>query len=267
MKTKKSSFIMIALLAFTTLLLSACSAQAQNGPVTTNKTGFFQHYIVNPFSISIHSVAEFFNGNYGLAIIVITLVIRLALMPLMLRQYKNQMGMKEKMDVLKPEMDVIQAKMKTEKDPKKKQELQAEMMGLYKKHGVNPLNMGCLPLLIQMPILTGFYYAIRGSEQIKTHEFLWFSLGHPDIIITIIAGVIYYFQFKVSQSNMPAAQQAQMKYMGLMSPLMIVMFSFNAPAALPLYWVVGGTFLIVQTLISRSLYQSNKAPKVQVKQK
>ncbi|WML25975.1 membrane protein insertase YidC [Neobacillus sp. OS1-33] len=264
MKTKRSSLLLFSLLGLTTLLLSACSSQAQKG---TNNNGFFQHYVVNPFSISIHSVAEFFNGNYGLAIILVTIIIRLALMPFMLRQYKNQMGMKEKMDVLKPEMDVIQTRMKTEKDPKKKQELQAEMMGLYKKHNVNPLNMGCLPLIIQMPILTGFYYAIRGSQEIKTHEFLWFSLGNPDIIITIIAGVIYYFQFKVSQSNMPSAQQAQMKYMGLMSPLMIVMFSFNAPAALPLYWVVGGTFLIVQTMISKSLYQTNKTPKVQVKQK
>lgn len=262
MKTKRS-FIIIALLAFTTLLLSACSAQAQSG----KNDGFFHHYIVNPFSISIHSVADLFNGNYGLAIIIVTLIIRLALMPLMLRQYKNQMGMKEKMDVLKPEMDTIQKKMKTENDPKKKQELQAEMMGLYKKHGVNPLNMGCLPILIQMPILTGFYYAIRGSKEIAHHEFLWFSLGHPDIIITLIAGVIYYFQFKVSQSNMPTTQQEQMKYMGLLSPLMIVMFSFNAPAALPLYWVVGGTFLILQTMISRSLYQSKKTPQVSVKQK
>jgi YidC/Oxa1 family membrane protein insertase len=263
MKTKRSSFIIVAMLALTTLLLSACSSQASNG----NKNGFFNNYFVEPFSTFIHYLAELFNGNYGLSIILVTLIIRLALMPLMLRQYKNQMAMKEKMDVLKPEMDVIQAKMKTEKDPKKKQELQAEMMGLYKKHGVNPLNMGCLPLLIQMPILTGFYYAIRGSEEIKTHEFLWFSLGNPDIIITIIAGVIYYFQFKVSQSNMPSAQQDQMKYMGLLSPLMIVMFSFNAPAALPLYWVVGGTFLIVQTMISKSLYQTKKTPTVQVKQK
>ncbi|WP_144547161.1 membrane protein insertase YidC [Bacillus sp. X1(2014)] len=264
MKNKQSSFIIVTLLALTTLLLSACSSQAQNG---NNNSGFFHTYFVEPFSTFIHYLAELFNGNYGLSIILVTLIIRLALMPLMLRQYKNQMAMKEKMDVLKPEMDVIQTKMKTEKDPKKKQELQAEMMGLYKKHGVNPLNMGCLPLLIQMPILTGFYYAIRGSEEIKTHEFLWFSLGNPDIIITIIAGVIYYFQFKVSQSNMPSAQADQMKYMGLLSPLMIVMFSFNAPAALPLYWVVGGTFLIIQTMISKSLYQTNKTPKVQVKQK
>jgi YidC/Oxa1 family membrane protein insertase len=263
MKTKRSSQILIALLAITTLLLSACSAETQTG----NNDGFLHKYFVEPFSISIHYIAELFDGNYGLSIILVTLIIRLVLMPLMLKQYKNQMAMKEKMDVLKPEMDVIQAKMKAEKDPKIKQELQAEMMGLYKKHGVNPLNMGCLPILIQMPILTGFYYAIRGSEEIKTHEFLWFSLGHPDIIITILAGVIYYFQFKVSQTNMPSAQAEQMKYMGLLSPLMIVMFSFSAPAALPLYWVFGGLFLIVQTMISHSLYQTKKTTEVQVKQK
>jgi YidC/Oxa1 family membrane protein insertase len=263
MKTKRSSFILLAMLTLTTFLLSACSSQAQSG----NNDGFFHKYFVEPFSVSIHYLAELFNGNYGLSIILVTLIIRLILMPLMLRQYKNQMGMKAKMDVLKPEMDVIQAKMKTEKDPKKKQELQAEMMGLYKKHGVNPLNMGCLPVLIQMPILTGFYYAIRGSQEIAQHEFLWFSLGKPDIVITIIAGVIYYFQFKVSQTSMPSAQQEQMKYMGLLSPLMIVMFSFSAPAALPLYWVVGGMFLIIQTWISHSLYQPNKQTEIPVKQK
>jgi YidC/Oxa1 family membrane protein insertase len=179
-------------------------------------------------------------------------------MPFMLKQYRNQMNMKEKMDVMKPEMEAIQKKMKDEKDPKKKQEMQQELMGLYQKHGVNPLNMGCLPLLIQMPILTGFYYAIRGSEEIASHRFLWFSLGDPDIIITLIAGVIYYFQFKVSQSSMPSAQAQQMKFMGLLSPLMIVIFSFSSPAALPLYWAVGGTFLILQTWLSRKIYQKGK---------
>ncbi|AZU62986.1 membrane protein insertase YidC [Neobacillus mesonae] len=254
MKLNKTSIISIVLLMATTILLSACSAQAQSG----NNSGFFHHYFVEPFSNIINAIANLFNGNYGLAIILVTLIIRLALMPLMLRQYKNQMAMKEKMDGLKPEMDAIQKKMKAEKDPKKKQELQAEMMGLYQKHGVNPLNMGCLPILIQMPILTAFYYAIRSSKEIATHKFLWFSLGHPDIIITIIAGLVYYFQFKVSQSSMPKQQQDQMKFMGLLSPLMIVMFSFSAPAALPLYWVVGGTFLTIQTIISHKLYRNNQ---------
>jgi YidC/Oxa1 family membrane protein insertase len=248
MKNKRTA-ILILLLALTTLLLSACSAQGGNN------SGFFHVYFVSPFTYLIHGAAQMLFGSYGLSIILITFLIRLVLMPFMLKQYKTQMAMKEKMDLLKPEMDTIQKKMKTETDAKKKQELQQEMMGLYQKHGVNPLNMGCLPILIQMPILTGFYYAIRGSHEIASHHFLWFSLGKPDIALTLIAGVIYYLQFKVSQTTMPAAQQEQMKYMGLMSPIMIVMFSMKAPAALPLYWVVGGTFLILQTYLSRRLYQ------------
>jgi YidC/Oxa1 family membrane protein insertase len=251
MKNKRS-FIVLLFLILPTILLSACSATEGKGD------GFFHTYFVEPFIVSIHFLAELFNGNYGLSIILVTLIIRLILLPFMLKQYKNQMDMKEKMDFIKPEMEDIQKRMKEEKDPKKKQELQQEMMGLYQKHGVNPLNMGCLPILIQMPILTGFYYAIRGSEEIATHKFLWFSLGHPDITITLIAGVIYYFQFKVSQSTMPAAQQQQMKFMGLLSPLMIVIFSFSSPAALPLYWAVGGLFLILQTLLSRKIYQNSK---------
>jgi YidC/Oxa1 family membrane protein insertase len=257
MKTKRSS-ILLLLITFSTILLSACSA-------TDGKSdGFFHTYFVEPFIISIHFLAELFNGSYGLSIIFVTLIIRLALMPLMIKQYKKQMDMKGKMDLLKPEMDEIQQKIKVEKDPKKKAELQQEMMALYQKHGVNPLNMGCLPLLIQMPILTGFYYAIRSSEEIATHRFLWFSLGHPDIVITILAGLIYFLQFKVSQSSMPVQQQQQMKYMGLLSPIMIVMFSMSAPAALPLYWAVGGLFLILQTALSRKLYPTKKADTIKV---
>lgn len=179
-------------------------------------------------------------------------------MPLMLKQYNNQQQMKEKIELLKPEMDAIQKKIKETKDTKEQQKLQQEMMTLYQKHGVNPLNMGCLPILIQMPILTGLYYAISGSKEIATHSFLWFNLGHPDLLITAAAGIVYYLQFKVSQANLPSQQQQQMKYMGLLSPAMIVIFSLNAPAALPLYWTVGGAFLILQNLISKKIYKSGR---------
>lgn len=217
---------------------------------------FFQTVFVNTFSNGIHTIAIFFNGSFGLSIIFLTLIVRLLLMPLMLKQYKGQQQMKEKMEALKPELDDIQAKIKKTKDSKEQQKLQQEMMGLYQKHGVNPLAMGCLPMLIQMPILMGFYYAIRESHEIATHSFLWFNLGESDIWITVIAGIVYYLQFKVSMSNISGQQQQQMKFMGLLSPIMIVMFSFNAPAALPLYWAVGGTFLIIQTLIGKKLYQT-----------
>ncbi|WP_338452192.1 membrane protein insertase YidC [Niallia oryzisoli] len=253
MKTKKKIFFTLVLLL--TSLLSACSADSGKS------TGFFHTYFVEPFSQLIVWTSHLFHDNYGLGIILVTLLVRLILLPLMLKQYKTQANMKEKMDKLKPEMDAIQKKIKETKDPKEQQNLQKEMMGLYQKHGVNPLNMGCLPLLIQMPILMAFYYAIRGSHEIATHSFLWFSLGQPDIGITILAGIVYYLQFKVSQSTMPEAQKQQMKYMGLVSPIMIVVVSLNAPAALPLYWVVGGSFLIFQTYLGRKIYQTPKQMK------
>src|SRR5690349_14680175 len=115
----------------------------------------FHTYIVNPMTAMINFNAILFHGNYGLAIILMTLFIRLVIMPLTVKQYKTQKVMKTKMDALKPEMTAIQEKLKTTTDPDKKGELQKEMMGLYQKHGVNPLNMGCLPMLIQMPILMG----------------------------------------------------------------------------------------------------------------
>ena len=225
---------------------------------------FFQLFLVEPFTTAIHGIAIFFNGNFGLSIILLTLVIRILLLPLMFKQYKNQQVMKGKMESLKPEMTELQTKIKNAKNPDVQKQLQQEMMGLYKKHGVNPLSMGCLPMLIQMPILMGFYYAIRGSEEIASHSFLWFNLGQPDIWITAAAGIVYYFQFKVTQVHLPEEQQMQMKFMGLISPIMIVFFSISAPAALPLYWTVGGIFLILQTMLSRKIYQPRSINIVQV---
>lgn len=219
----------------------------------------FHTYIVDPMTAMINFNAILFHGNYGLAIILMTLIIRLVIMPLTVKQFKTQKVMKTKMDALKPEMNAIQEKLKKATDPDKKGELQREMMGLYQKHGVNPLNMGCLPMLIQMPILMGFYYAIKGSHEIATHSFLWFNLGQANIAMAIIAGVIYYLQSKISLQQMPEEQQKQMKMMTMLSPIMILFFSFSAPAALPLYWSIGGLFLVVQSFILNRIY--NKQPK------
>lgn len=242
----KKLFTMIFVL-FLPMLLTGCQALTSEG-------SFFQSTFINPFTWLIHVFAGLTGGSFGLAIILITLLIRLVLLPLMLKQYKNQQNMKEKMEILKPEMDEIQKKLKEIKDPAEQKKLQQEMMGLYQKHGVNPLSVGCLPMLIQMPILMGLYYAISGSTEIASHSFLWFNLGQSDMWITAAAGLIYFLQFKVTMLNMTEEQKKQMKFMGLLSPIMIVMFSLSAPSALPLYWTVGGIFLIVQTLLSRKIY-------------
>lgn len=250
MKLNKRS-LLVFVLVFISILLTGCQSLAEGG-------GFFQSVFINPFAEAIHGIAVVFNDSYGISIIIITILIRLVLMPSMLKQYKNQQIMKVKMEQLKPEMTEIQDKIKNAKDVAEQQKLQAEMFSLYKKHGVNPLNIGCLPLLIQMPILMGLFYAIQSSPDIATHSFLWFSLGQTDLWITAIAGVVYYVQFKVSQASLPVEQQKQMRLIGLLSPIMIVIFSFSAPAALPLYWAVGGGFLILQSMLGRKLYPPSK---------
>ncbi|MCM3357608.1 MULTISPECIES: membrane protein insertase YidC [unclassified Psychrobacillus] len=247
MKKKISLF---TILIFATVLLSGCSG-------IENKEGTFYNIFVRPFEFLIEFFGDIFNGSYGMAIIAITILIRLALMPLMLKNYKNQQGMKEKMDKLKPEMDEIQKKLKETKSKEEQMVLQQEMMGLYRKHNVNPLNMGCLPMLIQMPIVMGLYFAILYSADIKSHEFLWYNLGSPDIAMTLIAGAVYFAQAKVSLWTVPEQQQQQMKLMVYISPIMIMFISFSSMAALPLYWAVGGILLIFQTYLGRKFYSNH----------
>jgi len=238
---------LIITLVATATLLGGCSS-------VQNKEGTFYSLFVRPMEWALESLGEAFNGNYGLAIIVITVIIRLILMPLMLKNYKSQQAMKVKMDALKPEMDEIQKKIKETKDKDEQLKLQQEMMGLYQKHGVNPLNMGCLPVLIQMPIIMGLYFSILYSGDVKAHQFLWFNLGSPDMIMAFVAGAVYLFQARVSLWTMPEQQQKQMKMFIYMSPIMITFISFTAMSALPLYWAVSGALLIIQTYIGRKFY-------------
>lgn len=215
--------------------------------------------LISPFTAMIQFTASLFGNNYGIAIVILTLLIRLVLAPLMMQQYARQFDLRKKMEAVKPELSDIQKRLKLAADPGDKQKIQMEMMDVYKKHAINPLSaIGCLPIIIQMPILMGFYYAIRSSQVIASHRFLWFSLGHTDLILTIVAGVVYFLQFKVSQKLIPAgddSQQQSMQWIGLFSPAMIVFASMSTSAALPLYWVVGGLFLIVQTYMAHVLLE------------
>ena len=230
------------------LMLTGCQS-------VENEEGFFYDLFVKPMDSLLDFLGNtVFNGSYGLAIVTITVAIRLILMPLMLRNYRKQAVMKTKMDIVKPQMEEIQVKMKAAKTKEEQMAIQQEMLDVYREHQINPLNMGCLPIIIQMPIIMGLYFAILYSEDVKSHEFLWFNLGSPDFIMTLIAGFIYLVQAQVSLWTVPDSQKQQMKWMIYISPIMIMIISFTSMAALPLYWAVGGFILIVQTFIGRKFY-------------
>lgn len=232
--------ILLFLLINIGLLLSGCVS--------------FTTYVVNPFSQVIDSIATIFDGNYGLAIIAITLAVRLILLPLIIKQTRASKVTQEKMKQLKPEMDAITAKYKTDQRPEAQLEMQKEMSAIYAKHGTNPFAMlsGCVPLLLQMPIYIGLYYAIRESSAIATHSFLWFELGQTDIILAIITIILYVLQAKISTLHLDNSQQ-QMKFILYVTPIMMCFVVFIMPSALVLYWAVGVLFLIAQTIFLKRL--------------
>ncbi|MGC4378766.1 YidC family membrane integrase SpoIIIJ [Fictibacillus sp. Mic-4] len=223
-------------------LLAGCSV---NQPITSHSTGFWDHYFVYPLSWVITKVAYLFGAkpNYGLSIIIVTILIRLILLPLMIQQTKSSKAMQD----IQPELQKLKEKYSS-KDAATQQKLQQETMALFQKHGVNPL-AGCLPLVIQMPILLAFYHAIRRTEAIAQHTFLWFDLGQHDpyYILPIVAGITTFLQQKIMMGTGPQSQNPQMKIMLYVMPVMIVVFAINFPAALSLYWVVGNIFMIAQT--------------------
>jgi len=239
------------------IMLSGCSEASPSNPIQSDSPGFFNHYFIYPFSYLIKFFADTFHGDYGLSIVLMTLIIRFAIMPLMMNQTKKQMAMREKMAVLQPELNALKDKYKNDVSAEARRQQQAEMMQLYQKHQFNPLNMGCLPMLLQLPITLAFYYAIRRTPEIAAHDFLWFSLGETDLILPFIAAAVYYVQFRVSQSASAQYQQNpnnQLAFIGLLSPIMMGAFAFAMPAALPLYWAVGGIFIVIQTIILNRMY-------------
>lgn len=178
--------------------------------------------------------------NLGLAIVIMTIIIKLIMYPLTQKQIKSTKAMME----LQPKMKALQEKYKDDK-----QRLNMELANLYKTEGVNPL-AGCLPLLIQMPIMIGIFYGIRDYNYAAHPEivtsFLWLkdiSQADPTYILPVLSALTTFIQTK---QTMPDTGNAQGKIMGYFMPLFIGYISLTFPAGLVLYWVVMNIMQIAQ---------------------
>src|SRR5699024_1692745 len=214
------------------LVLSGCTQV--NEPITSESEGFWNTVFVYPLSQVITFFADILGNSYGLAIIVVTVIIRLILLPLNVKQLKSTKAMQD----IQPELQKIQKKYSS-KDANTQQKLRQETMALFQKHGVNPL-AGCLPIFVQMPVLIAIFHAIRRTPELNTGSFLWFELGSPDpyFILPIVAAGATFLQQKLMMAGSPAGQKPQMQVMLYMMPIMIGVFAIFFPAALALYWVV-----------------------------
>ncbi|KFL43688.1 OxaA-like protein precursor [Lysinibacillus sp. BF-4] len=237
---KKRLWIMLTLIA-ATVVLSGCTEFKE--PISADSKGFWNEFIVWPLVSVIKYFADLL-GSYAWGIIIVTIIIRLAILPLMIKQTKSAKQMQE----IQPKMEELKKKYAS-KDQETQQKYQQEMMKLMSESGVNPL-AGCLPILVQMPILIGFYHAISRMnatpDAFPLGSFFMFPLAEPSIVLAITAGLIQYIVLFTG----PAMNNSnpQMKMMLYIMPLMIIGFGMVLPAALSLYWVIGNLFTFVQNL-------------------
>ena len=217
--------------------------------------------------------------NYGVAIILVTFIVRAFTTPFTVKQLKSTRAMSK----LKPQLDEINVKYRS--DPQKKQ---AAIMELYAKNGVNPLASctgGCLPMLIQMPIFMGLFFVLgRAIELRGMPAFLWITdLSKSDVvwsgftipfvmpaglaILPWIMVVTTYFQTKVTMSGSAGMDPAQQKMMTWMMPAMMFFFSAVMPSGLVLYWIVSNFWSIAQyKFINRGVMaQGNESSKLKGK--
>lgn len=240
--------LIILMLVTVTLLLSGCTEY--NQPIYEDSKGFWNEFIVWPL-VSFITLFKELLGTYGLGIVMVTIIIRLAILPLMIKQTKSA----KKMQEVQPQLAELKKKYSS-KDAATQQKYQAEMMALFKEKGVNPA-AGCLPVVIQMPILIGFYHAIsrmNSTPEINLGSFLWFPLAEPSIILAVLAGVM---QFMVLRTG-PAMDNPQMKIMMYFMPFMIVGFGIFLPSALTLYWVIGNIISMAQNMVIYKPWEKRK---------
>jgi YidC/Oxa1 family membrane protein insertase len=244
-------------------LLAGCSPSGkQTTTAGMQESGsWWIRNVVYWFSFMLDKFAEWFGGEYGIAILILTIIVRTLILPLMIKQYQNTKAMQK----LQPEMKLIREKYKDE--PRKQQE---EMMKLYQTHQVNPL-AGCLPLVIQMPVFIALYNSIYMNAAIREHTFLGLQLGlTPNnsghwyyYIVPIVAAITTFVQ-----SKMMSAQQQQMmgamKGLMMIFPVLIFVMALNFPVALPLYWIYSNIYTIVQNyfMYVRRSPEPEKAPAV-----
>ena len=183
-------------------------------------------------------------GNFGWSIVLMTLLINVGLFPLRLKQ---QLAM-AKMQKIQPQMRTLQDKYKKLKpnDPRR-QEVQSEMMGLYKKHGVNPLG-GCLPLVLQMPIFFAIFQLLRSAIELRQAPWVFWirdlSVYDPYYVLPVLMGVSMLATQRLTPTAMDPAQARIMMFM----PLMFMVFMIRVQSGLVLYWLTSNLVGVGQQL-------------------
>ncbi len=220
-------------------------------------TSFFANILLKIYNII---------GNYGVSIIIFTLIVRIAMLPLAINQRKNML----KSQKMQPLIKELQKKYAHDRE-----KLAQEQMKLFKENNFNPMG-GCLPLLIQFPIIIALFNVFRDARTYMpasalTEKFLWLpNMEMPDMLsniipnleiahklpgaLPIIAALFTYLTFKSTMGSTQTEGGPNMGFMALLTPLMILWFGSNYAAGLILYWAASNIIQYVQNLILIKVY-------------
>ena len=250
----KKKLLVVLVLVVAVVALTGCGVRTDIDPITPETaSGWWQTFLVLPliqFITWLNGVV----GNLGVAIIIATIATKALVMPLMLKSMKNTAKMQE----LQPEMDKIKKKYAGKADRESQMKMNQEMSLLYRERGINPL-AGCLPMLIQMPLMFAFFQAFSRHPLIIGVDgayFLGMNLSSvqeiPNVIFAVlVAGLMFYSQSRqqaaMQGGNGQSAQTAKMMNM-MFLPMMAAMVYFS-PLAMGLYFVISQIMMTIQSFI------------------
>ena len=245
-------------------MLLALTGCVQVDKATGQPTGFIWNTIGAPMAEAIKYFANDQGLGFGVGIIIVTIIVRLIILPLGIYQSWKATLHSEKMNALKHVLEPHQTRLKEATTQEEKLEAQQALFAAQKEHGISMFGgVGCFPILIQMPFFSAIYFAAQHTEGVSEASFLGIALGSPSWILIACAGILYYIQSLLSLHGVEdETQREQLKKMIYMSPLMIVMFSIFSPASVTLYWVVGGFMMILQQFIVNYMIRPKLRKKV-----
>ena len=272
-KTMKK-YILFCYFLLLSNILTGCSSK--------DTDGFFYNTFTKNMDMFLSNINVYVK-SWGISIIIITLIVKGIILPFMLKNYKKQRTSSINMEKAKPELDLVQNKIKKLSEDQKRAlnndermkirieqtELQKELFKIYKKYDCSPAIFGNLiPILIQAPFISGLYFTLQNpvySKDILDSSFLSISLGEKSYILLILVFVIYMIVGKISQSmmqsnpmsqNTPEAERIQnvSKNMVWITPIMLTFLTYTSIAAIGIYFVVSGILVALQILLGRKLY-------------
>ena len=235
-KNWKLILLALGMLALTLVVTGCASTNGTSvAPISHTSGNWWDRYIVYYISQFILWIASLVHDSYGWAIIIFTIIVRIILLPL------NAISIRS---------------------------MAKQQKVLYKEAGINPYT-GCLPMLIQLPVMYALYQAIWRTPQLQNGRFLWMDLGRPDpyYIMPILAAVFTFMSTYISQMSTPQSSQNGMtKGMTYLMPLIIGVSAIGIQSAISLYWVISNLFQVVQTFILQNPFKYQRELEEQKKE-